>query len=183
MADLVTHVAVVLLPAAITRWRLAPIAAIGALLPDALGRAVPLGLERLCALGAPIPASAMWPWAALHEPAGWLATSTLLACAFVERDRARVWGALCVGGLAHTALDVLQFHHGNGYPLLAPLSSRTFELGWLGSEATVGWAGPLAIATALAWAAPLIASRTRTATSRRSEPSTPRGSRSRRGPP
>lgn len=174
MADLVTHVAVVLLPAAIPRWRLAPIAAIGTILPDLLGRAVPLALERLCGLGLPIPASAMWPWAALHEPVGWLLSSTIVACAFVERDRARVWSALCLGGTLHTALDVLQFHHGQGYVLLAPFSSRTYELGWLGSEATVGWAVPLGVATALAWGAPVIWRRTKVTISSRCGPSTPR---------
>jgi hypothetical protein len=151
VADLVTHLAVVLLPAGIARWRLAPVAAFGAALPDLLGRAVPLGLERLYAAGAPVPMALLWPWSSLHEPLGWALASTLFATAFVERDRRRVLLAAWLGGAAHTALDVLQDHRGEGYLLLVPLSSARFELGWIGSEATVAWAEPLAAWTAVAW--------------------------------
>lgn len=122
------------------------------MIPDAFGRAIPLAIERLISLGTPLPATLLWPWASLHEPVGWLLVCTLLAAAFVERDRARAWRALCLGAAAHTALDVTQFHHGEGYVLLAPFSARTFELGWMGSEATTSIALPLLGLTALAWA-------------------------------
>lgn len=156
MADLVTHLAAVLLPGALVRSRLVSIAAIGAILPDVLGRAVPLGLERVCAAGAPIPGVVLWSWSALHEPFGWLCTVGAIGALFVDHERRRVVGALALGCASHTALDVMQDHHGEGYLLLAPFSARDFELGWFGSEATVAYAWPIAAVTVVAWLPALI---------------------------
>jgi hypothetical protein len=124
---------------------------VGTVLPDALGRAVPLGLEQLWLAGVPVPMAMLWPWSALHEPVGWALAATVAGCAFVREHRVRATLALMAGAALHTALDVLQDHHGEGYLLLAPFTDRDFELGWIGSEATVGIALPLAAVTAAAW--------------------------------
>jgi hypothetical protein len=151
VADLVTHVCVVLLPASVVRSPLVPVVVAGTVLPDALGRAVPLALDGARRMGAPVPEVVIWPWAALHEPFGWALVSVLIAQLFVGRQRPSILAALWLGGALHTALDVLQDHHGQGYLLLAPFTTRTFELGWIGSEATVRLAPALALVTALAW--------------------------------
>jgi hypothetical protein len=151
VADLVTHLCTALLPGALLRSRITPVVAFGTVLPDLFGRAVPLALERLYDRGWPVPPELLWPWSALHEPVGWALVSALGCTLFVEKQRKRVLGALCLGGALHTGLDVLQDHHGEGYLLLAPFSARDFELGLIGSEATVALAGPLAFVTACAW--------------------------------
>ena len=152
MADLVTHACTALLPGALFRSRFLPFVVVGTVLPDALGRAVPLALERLLAYGLPVPMPVLWAWSGLHEPIGAALCALVLALAFREGDRRRVLLALWGGCALHTAVDVLQDHHGEGYVLLAPLSDLDFELGWIGSEATVAVAGPLALLTAAAWA-------------------------------
>jgi len=161
VADLVTHLCTALLPGALVRSPLVVVAATGAALPDLLGRAVPLTLDGARRAGAPIPEAAIWPWVGLHEPFGWTLVAILIGQLFVRRDRRRVVLALWAGGALHTLLDLIQGHHGQGYLLLAPFSLRTFELGWTGSEATVGWAVPLAIATAAAWVVRVFATRSR----------------------
>jgi hypothetical protein len=151
VADLVTHLCTALLPGAFTRGRLVPLVAVGTVLPDAVGRAVPLALERVAGAGLAVPPWALWPWAALHEPVGWLALCSAIGATFVCRDRVPATVALWLGCALHTALDVLQHHHGEGYLLLAPFSAARLELGWIGSEATVPLAPPLAAVTAAAW--------------------------------
>lgn len=151
MADLVTHLCTALLPGALLRSRITPVVAFGTVLPDLFGRAVPLALERLYDRGWPVPPELLWPWTALHEPVGWMLVSACCASLFVERQRWRVFGALCLGGALHTGLDVLQDHHGEGYLLLAPFSTRDFELGLMGSEATVAVVGIVAAATLCAY--------------------------------
>jgi hypothetical protein len=151
VADLVTHVCVVLLPGSLVRSPLVVVAAAGAALPDLLGRAVPMALDGARRAGAPIPEAAVWPWVGLHEPFGWILVSIVIGQLFVRAHRWRVVVALWAGAAVHTLLDLLQDHHGQGYLLLAPFSVRSFELGWIGSEATVSWSVPLAIATAAAW--------------------------------
>jgi hypothetical protein len=151
VADLVTHLCVVLLPGTLVRSPLVVVVAAGTVLPDALGRAIPLTLDAARRAGAPVPEALIWPWSALHEPFGWALVSVLIATLFVVRQRWPVLCALWLGGALHTALDVLQDHHGQGYLLLAPFTTRTFELGWIGSEATVGVALPLALLTTMAW--------------------------------
>ncbi len=163
MADLVTHASVVLLPGAFVRSRSLPLLLIGTVLPDGLGRALPLALEQLLHRGWPIPEALLWPLSALHSPLGvamWAAVGALL---FVREERRLALTALLAGAALHLAVDVLQDHHGQGYALLAPLSWTTFELGWIGSEATVPWALPLLAASAAAWGARLAAARAPTA--------------------
>ncbi|HHO51110.1 MAG TPA: hypothetical protein ENK18_09635 [Deltaproteobacteria bacterium] len=151
MADLVTHLCSALLPGAFLRSAWVPLIGVGTVLPDALGRAVPLALERIQLAGAPLPDEVIWSWGALHGPSGMLLVGPLIALAFVRGQRGPALQALWLGVVLHLSLDVLQFHHGQGYPLLAPLSWATFELGWIGSEATVPLALPLLGITAAAW--------------------------------
>ena len=76
-------------------------------------------------------------------------------------QRWRALGLLLVGAATHIGLDVLQDHHGCGYALAFPLSSKVFELGWIGSQATVEWAPWLALITALAWGLRVMRTRAR----------------------
>lgn len=152
MADLVTHACSALLPGAFVRSRWTGVVTVGTVLPDVLGRVVPLGLERLHLLGAPIPVSAIPAFGPLHGVVGSELTAWFLALWFVKGRRRAAFLALSLGVALHLLLDVTQFHHGNGYALWAPLWWDTFELGWIGSEATVPWALPLLGITALAWA-------------------------------
>lgn len=151
MADLVTHACTALLPGAFVRSRWTPVVTLGTVLPDALGRAVPIGLERAMSAGAPLPDVALVPWTALHTPLGCVLLSALLATGFLEPQRRTALGALLVGCALHFALDLAQDHAGEGYVLFAPFSVAQFELGWIGSEATVEIALPLLVVTALAW--------------------------------
>lgn len=147
MADLVTHTCAALLPALLVRWRWSGVLALGAALPDLGGRVLPLGLDALEQRGAPVPEWALWPWPILHEPVGALLVSALVATTFVAGQRRAAFGVLALGVASHLLLDVLQDHHGRGYLLLAPLSTRRFELGWIDSEATVAVAPTLLVAT------------------------------------
>ena len=145
-----------LLPGAFVRGALRPLVGavtLGSVLPDVLGRVVPLALEQAQLRGLPVPVLLVLPWNALHSPAGSLAAAGVVAFLFVPEHRSRVFAAVALGIGLHLGLDVLQFHHGQGYPLLLPFSWATFELGWIGSEATVPWALPLLALTGLAWGA------------------------------
>ncbi|MCO4745456.1 MAG: metal-dependent hydrolase [Proteobacteria bacterium] len=85
-----------------------------------------------------------------HMPVGTALWCGLVAQAFADRRAAFVW--LLAGGALHYLLDILQDHDGVGYRLFWPVSPGRFELGWIGSEATVGVALPLLAATLLLWA-------------------------------
>lgn len=153
MADLVTHLAAVLLPAAVLpdrRWAV-PLA-MGAVLPDLLSRVPSLALEFVDRFLA-VPEVVFWPWGAMHEPIGVGLAVAVLAGRFATDQRRWVAGALLAGAASHVLLDVMQDHHGQGYFLLAPFSVRRFELGWVGAQDTVHVALPLGIAAALAWMA------------------------------
>ena len=152
MADLVTHVCTALLPGAFLRTRWIGVVAVGTVLPDVIGRVVPLGLERLQLAGLPIPEGAIPAFGALHGVIGSGLVALLVAQGFVVARQRAAGLALGVGVLLHLLVDVTQFHHGQGYALWAPVSWSTFELGWIGSEATVPWALPLLALTGLAWA-------------------------------
>lgn len=152
MADLVTHAASVLLPCAWWRGRQVPVIMLGALLPDLAARLPSELLEHGGrALGITLPDPLLQCWTVLHTPAGTALVCLTVAHRFVEAERAPILRSLLLGSLAHYALDVLQDHDGRGYHLLYPLSLTDFELGWIGSEATVGWAPWLALLTAVAW--------------------------------
>jgi len=152
VADLVTHLCSVLLPGALIPHRAVGLAAIGVVLPDALGRALPMTLELGQHVGVTIPDPLVWAFGAFHSPAGLLLTCAALSQSFVRGQRNEAFVALTGGATLHMVVDVLQYHHGRGYALLAPFSWQTFELGLIGSEATVPLALPLLGATALAWA-------------------------------
>lgn len=135
MADLVTHLCSGLLPAAIfaPRW-MGPVA-LGAVLPDLSGRVPQIVLSKFDGL----PMGVVWAFDVAHTPVAQVLLCGIVAMAFATR-RGAVFGALLVGVAAHFLLDVLQNHHGHGYHLLFPFDSGRYELGWIGSEATVAYA-------------------------------------------
>lgn len=152
MADLVTHLCTALLPGAFLRGRALGAVVLGVALPDLISRAPALGLELLDRIGVvPIPDVLLLPWGVYHEPVALLLACGLLSLAFVRRDRAVALIGLIGGCALHLGLDLLQDHHGQGYFLLAPCSLQRFELGLVGSEATVPLALPLALTTSVTW--------------------------------
>ncbi|MEO0602822.1 MAG: hypothetical protein AAF211_15370 [Myxococcota bacterium] len=152
MADLVTHLCSVLLPGAIVPHRALGAAAIGVVLPDALGQAPPIALGLLQeATGLSIPEPLLWSFGAFHAPVGILLTTAMLSQSFVRGQRTEAFVAMTAGAAMHLLVDLLQFHHGRGYALLAPFSWETFELGLIGSESTVDLALPILGVTAAAW--------------------------------
>jgi membrane-bound metal-dependent hydrolase YbcI (DUF457 family) len=103
--------------------------------------------------GAPVPDALIHVFGIGHAPIGSTLICVPIAYAFAPVARRGVLVWLLAGTVLHYALDVLQDHHGQGYPLLYPLSLRTFELGLIGPEATVPLAPWLLLLTAAAWAA------------------------------
>ncbi len=132
------------------RWRWVAPTAVGTVLPDLGGRVVPLGLE-LVAAQVPIPDPVFWPWGVLHEPAGYTLLCAAVALTFVSADRWVVFVGTWLGCALHTAVDLLQDHHGEGYTIGVPLTLHKVEFGCMGSEATVPLALPLLALTGLAW--------------------------------
>lgn len=152
MADLVTHLASALLPGVgLKRPDHAVLLALGAALPDLGGRAPGILAEILDSAGHTPPGWLPVPFGVLHQPVGGALFAILLAFLLPARDRPAGAGLLAGGVVLHLALDVLQHHHGFGYSLFVPFAFSRFELGWIGSEATVPWAPWLALATVLAW--------------------------------
>ena len=148
MADLVTHLCVVLLPGALVRARGLVLVALGATLPDLTARVPPIVLE---SVGQLVELPELQGWSMLHEPLPQVALCVALASTFAPEDRRRALVCLLLGVASHIGLDVLQDHHGWGYALAFPLHWGVYELGWIGSQATVDWAPWLAAATGLAW--------------------------------
>jgi hypothetical protein len=120
---------------------------VGAVLPDALGRVVPIVLDWAGSRWGAIPEALSWPWPALHEPLGATLVTALVARTFVPEQRWAAFRALWLGAFSHTLLDLLQDHHGVGYLIAAPFSLRRVELGLVGSETSVVVAWPLLAAT------------------------------------
>ncbi len=123
----------------------------GAVLPDLVSRAPSTVLGLVHSHLQPVPAVLLYCWHPLHLPAGILLYSLLLALLFPCDQRRAALTALLAGGALHVFLDLCQRHVGLGYPLLVPFSSRDFELGLMGSEATVPWAPLLATLTGTLW--------------------------------
>ncbi len=138
MADLLTHGCTAILVKACTRRadRVAVFVA-GTCLPDVLGRVPPMALTRLRWDQPAIPEWLVYVWGPLHMPIGVVATAYAFSFLFASPGRKVIFRNLLGGGLLHIAVDLLQFHFGVGYLLLFPLSMWDFELGWIGSEATV----------------------------------------------
>jgi hypothetical protein len=109
---------------------------LGTCLPD-LSR-VPAMLFTRLRYDAPwIPEWLCYAWGPLHVPVGIVLVSYGVALAFRDEERRWAFANLALGGLLHLAVDIFQFHFGMGYMLLFPLSTWDWELGWVGSEATV----------------------------------------------
>jgi hypothetical protein len=151
VADPLTHLCTALLPKAVTGGKHVGPFAIGAVIPDFGSRLPGLALQTLASAGWPIPDWLMHPWAVVHVPVGAALVALIVALWFPERDRAAVLGWLLAGVGLHFAFDVLQFHYEGGYMLFYPLSTWRFELGLIGSEATVPYALRLAALTLVAW--------------------------------
>lgn len=152
MADGMTHLALAALPAPWIRWRLWPAVGLGTVLPDLVSRVPGLALDVVHAHVMALPEAAFWPWGVLHEPIGFISVAALLVSPMAPAVRWRTWAALCLGGALHLGLDVLQDHHGEGYRLLAPFGTGRYELGLVGSEATVTLAPGLAFGVVVALA-------------------------------
>ena len=152
MPDVVTHMACGLLVRAAAGRRLGPAFVLGAVLPDLVSRLPAAALLVIDERILPVPAPLLDAWAPLHLPAGIAAWCALFALLFPESRRRGALATLLAGAALHVALDLCQRHTGLGYPLLAPFSSRDFEIGLFGSEASIPWAPWLGgLAAAACW--------------------------------
>jgi hypothetical protein len=141
MADLVTHVAVVFLPARtlMADARVRALVYLGACLPDLLYKA------GVYALGAPT-----WFCEPTHSPLGLVPICWAAALLFEERWRRRAFGALWAGGLAHLLVDLGKDYMGSGVILWAfPFTMDRVELGGYAPEDTLFFMAPAAVAIAL----------------------------------
>ncbi|NCG22021.1 MAG: hypothetical protein GWP91_23650 [Rhodobacterales bacterium] len=152
MADLITHMASVLLPASLIGGRYVPAVTFGVVLPDLAARMPGEVLEQLDIAGISVPDVLIMGWSILHMPIPYALMCTAIAMGFAARDRRGVWLSLLMGGAIHFAVDILQDHHGLGYLLLYPFSEGRFELGLIHSEATVSFAPWLGLLTVICWA-------------------------------
>jgi len=162
VADLITHgcMALLLKRGQDKLWPDAPLHAAsfvaGNLLPDLLAR-LPAELFTVAASrGVAVPPILLHGWGPFHIPAGMALTSLMLSLLFPPAQQRAVFWNLLAGMLLHLATDLLQSHAGAGYLLLFPLSKQPFELGWIGSEATVFVAPLLVVLTVVAWRRSLI---------------------------
>jgi len=152
VADLFTHASVAVLarlPQRQSAWIATFVA--GTCLPD-VARVPAMLLTKARWTMPEIPEWSCYVWAPLHLPVGVALLSYLVALLFPEAQRRRAFAELFTGGLLHLAVDLTQSHFGMGYLLFFPFSEWDFELGWIGSEATVRivpWLVPLT--AALAW--------------------------------
>ena len=149
MADLVTHSALAVMLKASTRGALPAVFVLGTVLPDLCSRVPAISLGYVHVHIARLPSVATHGWQPLHQPLGMLLLSYLVAMMFQESARRAVFANLLGGMALHLLVDLLQDHHGAGYLIGFPVWTGSFEFGLIGSEATVWWAVPLAIA---AWA-------------------------------
>jgi membrane-bound metal-dependent hydrolase YbcI (DUF457 family) len=125
--------------------------AFGAVLPDLASRLPSLGFERALAAGVPVPRALMTGWSVFHQPVGAAVLCGLLASLFVPEQRRDVFVGLYAGVAFHLLVDLLQFHHGQGYALLFPASDAVFELGWIGSESTLWLTLPVTVVAFVTW--------------------------------
>jgi membrane-bound metal-dependent hydrolase YbcI (DUF457 family) len=157
VADVVTHLCSGLIVHAmapvgvVRRW--SPLFVAGVVLPDLLSRAPATLLGLVHSHTHPLPTWILYCWPPLHLPAGILLYSALIALLFPAAQRRAALTALLAGGALHVLLDLFQRHVGLGYPLLVPFSGRDFELGLMGTEATVAWVPIVVASTALVYLA------------------------------
>ena len=150
MADLVTHAAAGLLLKALTSRKHVAVFVFGALMPDLLSR-VPSMICSAARVVVEVPTLLIYGWEPLHTPAGMVVSAYAISLLFVAENRAMIFANLLGGMLLHMAIDLLQSHLGVGYPLLFPFATRAFEVGLIGSEATVPFSIPLALLTLWVW--------------------------------
>lgn len=153
MADLLTHACTGLLWRGLRRGPHTGVLVLGTLLPDLLARIPPISLTWARDHGLSVPTALIYAWEPLHLPVGMALVAVLLASFFPAAERRAVAAHLAGGMLLHLLFDLPQDHLGQGYLLLYPFSVRSFELGWVGPEASVLWAGPLSVGTGLVWLA------------------------------
>ncbi len=151
MADLITHMATGLVFKAGTRGKYTAALVAGTVLPDLGARVPAIGFSALAQSGVPIAPEIPYAFEILHMPVGMLFLCLLIACFFDPLQRSAVFLNLFGGCLLHLAFDLTQDHLGVGYLLAFPLSTADFELGWMGTEATVLWAPLFAIASVVLW--------------------------------
>ncbi len=120
--------------------------ALGAALPDLSGRVPQMGLV-LLGLDRHLPSRLLWALDVAHTPIAQGLLVGVLTQIFADRREAL--RGMGVGVALHFGLDILQDHHGNGYYLFFPFSTFRWELGWIGSEATVHVAPWLVLLTAI----------------------------------
>ena len=149
MADLVTHSALAVILKASTRGPFTAVFVLGTVLPDVCSRVPAISLGYVHVHIVQLPSVATQAWQPLHQPIGMLVLAYLVAMMFQESVRRQVFANVLGGMALHLFVDLLQDHHGAGYLVGFPLWTESFEFGVIGSEATVWWAVPLAIA---AWA-------------------------------
>ncbi|MEC7240999.1 MAG: hypothetical protein VXW32_07140 [Myxococcota bacterium] len=137
MADLITHMASGLLVKGATRGRYTGALVAGTVLPDLGARVPAMGFSALAKAGVPVPPEVPYAFEVLHMPVGMLLMCVVLALLFIPEQRQGVFINLVAGCFLHLGVDLLQDHLGVGYLLAFPFSTWDFELGWMGSEATV----------------------------------------------
>ena len=145
MADLVTHAASAVLVKSATGWRYPAVFVLGTLAPDVFCRIPAIVLGAIHNFMVELPPAATHIWQPLHQPVGMILLAYLMCLFFKDTVRRPVFWNLLGGMALHLALDLIQDHQGAGYQLFFPLDSRGYELGLMGSEATVFWAIPLAV--------------------------------------
>jgi len=145
VADLLTHGAVAVLVKASTGWRRPAVFVAGTLLPDVASRVPSIGLGLVHVHLMRLPEWMLFAWEPLHQPFGMALLAYLLAMLFPVAIRVSIFTNLLGGMALHLGLDLMQSHHGAGYMLAFPFDMGSFELGWIGSEATVPFALPLCL--------------------------------------
>ena len=161
MADPLFHLSAAILLKSVLNERPLGLFALGSVLPDLASRLPGLALERVPSSDGPVPPWLANGWPVFHQPLGAAALCVAVAATFVGPRSAFI--ALYAGVAFHFLIDLLQFHHGEGYALLAPFELSAFELGWIGSEATLPGTVPLTVVAFAAWASRVYADRTRSA--------------------
>lgn len=149
MPDLITHGCLAYLLKVATGGPHRTTFLAGTFLPDLLGRVPGLGLIALGGLGVPVPTWMSALWEPFHLPCGMLPLALLLTGLVRAPARRAVFSNLLGGMALHLGVDLLQDHMGNGYLLLFPFSTMSWELGWMGSEDSVVLAPFLLLVTLL----------------------------------